>query len=306
MSHRKGFTLIELLVVIAIIAILIGLLVPAVQKVREAAARSQCQNNLKQIGLALHNYHDALKKFPPGGDPKNFSAHSQLLPFLEQDNIYRLIDFNQTPGHANNAVPRAHVITTFLCPSNPQSGLPTGNAGNNYVFNYGDDILWAQPATRGIFFFQNKTCRMLDITDGTSNTAAFCERRTGDFSNGIATDETDLFTVAGANPVDANDAYNICLTVDPTNLAYQWRSDYGQHWLQNWHMTLYTHAGPPNSRSCAFPPTKMIMVANSGHSSLVNLLLCDGSVRSVSNRVDINTWRALGSRNGKEVFPNDF
>src|ERR687895_783934 len=93
LSPRSAFTLIELLVVIAIIAILIALLVPAVQKVREAAARTQCTNNLKQFGLALHSHHDSRKGFPAGRDSRDFSAHSYLLPYMEQDNIYRSIDF---------------------------------------------------------------------------------------------------------------------------------------------------------------------------------------------------------------------
>src|SRR5207249_9423064 len=102
-ATRRGFTLSELLVVIAIIAILIGLLVPAVQKVREAAARASCQNNLKQIGLALHNYESAYRKFPPARNPFSpppplvYSAHARLLPYIEQSNVGRLIDFNTPP-----------------------------------------------------------------------------------------------------------------------------------------------------------------------------------------------------------------
>src|SRR5262249_13279101 len=130
---RSGFTLIELLVVIAIIAVLIGLLLPAVQKVRAAADRARCTNNLHQISLAMHNFHDAQKAFPPGGGGillstnlanQRFSTQSYLLPYLEQDNLFRQINFNVSPDDvANNGV-RAQRVPVFLCPADPQGLLP--------------------------------------------------------------------------------------------------------------------------------------------------------------------------------------
>src|SRR5438105_5915867 len=103
---RRAFTLIELLVVLAIVGVLIGLLVPAVQKVREAANRMKCSNNLKQIGLALHNYHSTQKTFPAGADANGFSVHCYLLPYIEQDNLYRQINFTVSTGNAANAAAR--------------------------------------------------------------------------------------------------------------------------------------------------------------------------------------------------------
>src|SRR5262245_3591424 len=127
-SRRRGFTLIELLVVIAVIAILIGLLLPAVQKVREAASRMKCSNNLKQIGLALHNYHGAYGSFPMGSDANGFPVHCYLLPYIEQDNLYKSINFTVKPSDPLNAVARSTVIPIFLCPSD-SNALPAGVPG---------------------------------------------------------------------------------------------------------------------------------------------------------------------------------
>ena len=304
---RRGFTLIELLVVIAI---LIGLLLPAVQKVREAASRMKCQNNLKQIGLALHNYHDVNATLPPGNyKPTGFSVLSFQLPYIEQDNLYKLIDFNVS--QALNPIPKAMSVKGFICPSDPQSSIPTGFGGNNYVANYGSGIMWGQDGSgsNGVFYHISKRegAKFADILDGLSNTAAFSERLKGDWSNAAVTPRTDLINPKGVFPANADEAMNFCRAANGNDPALQWYSNYGANWIQGNQDVMYTHAAPPNDPLCAYPQNyTQSMLASSGHTGGVNVLLCDGSVRSVTSNVSITTWRSMGTRNGGEVLGNDF
>ena len=196
--RRQGFTLIELLVVIAIIAILIALLLPAVQQAREAARRSQCKNNLKQFGLALHNYESTHKVFPPGvvvatdGMSVFSNANTMLLPYFEQSSLHSLYD-QQQPWWGQSPLVAAKVISTFTCPSNSKpnpfeiSQIPmvvpstiTRVAGTDYIFSKGatDAVclpVSGSPATLRGPFEANVSTRLAAITDGTSNTIAMGE-----------------------------------------------------------------------------------------------------------------------------------
>jgi prepilin-type N-terminal cleavage/methylation domain-containing protein/prepilin-type processing-associated H-X9-DG protein len=312
-QKRPAFTLVELLVVIAIIGVLVALLLPAVQFAREAARRMQCANHLRQFGVAMHTYHDTMKTLPPGRTSRSMSTHAHLLPFMEYGDIHRLINFSMSSGNAANAAARGTVVPVFNCPSDRVERLFTGQAGTNYRGNQGSGILWngtaalpgqtnfGIPAPNGIFY-QNSWTSFGDITDGTSNTAAFSEHLRGDFSQALASLRTDTFR-PGTQPQTPDQAVLDCENLNWQDLQYQGTSDIGVPWLEGYHSTtIYFHVNGPNKRSCMFPPGKIATTANSSHPNGVNMTLCDGSVRFVSNSINLETWRRLGTRELNEAI----
>ena len=326
-KQRSGFTLIELLVVIAIIAVLIALLLPAVQSAREAARRIQCVNNMKQLGLALHNYNDSYGSFPIGRSvflqpytattPYPYSPFAMLLPFIEQSPMYASINFNLPRlSQDGNTTSSATAIASFLCPSDSQQ-TPVGEAGTNYRFSEGTTICYAWgpvtdptgynaaiPAPDGPFF-DNTAVTLAGITDGTSNTAAIAEKLMGDFQPLIATPNRDIY-VQTIIPTTPEQTYQYCQQVDITSTPSNGESGNGAPWIYGYvATTVYKHVSPPLTLSCYFYPSRLTLTAWSLHPGGVNVTMCDGSVRFFKASIDRTVWRAIGSRNGGEVISSD-
>ncbi len=310
---RSAFTLIELLVVIAIIAVLISLLLPAVQSAREAARRAQCVNNLKQIGLAAHNYHDIVGALPGSYLVYNltsFSALSMMLPQLEQPNLYNALNFWLAYDQPANDTVRFSDVSAFICPSDFLNPLKSRGAQTNYMADMGSWIVWqaASGPNAGLAqpngaFYGNSAVRFGSITDGLSNTSLFSERVMADGSNAIISPKSDVF-FSPAAPTTIDQAVKDCMAVDITSLSSQFPLFLGAPWTLGQH--VFQHVMPPNTRSCGFfTALRAIMPPSSRHPGGVNLLMGDGSVRFLKDTVNVDVWRALGTIQGGEVISAD-
>lgn len=346
MSHRKAFTLIELLVVIAIIAILIGLLLPAVQKVREAASKASSQNNLKQFGLAAHNFHDMSQGLPAMNGPMlkgvglGFSIHAQLLPFLEQENLQKLIDFNQPvylgsgPNRTLNPVHQnavKMVVKSFLNPGDDQNPIFTGHtganistAGTSYVFNTGSGKQIVDGAagnyndptkakTDGVFSFNNQVT-LSNITDGTSNTLLVSETLLGSgpssYTGGKLSghNRDTVSRTNGKSGVAIIGGMNPPMTLtdcSPNLTSDSWKGVRAAAWFfPDLSFTGFNAFLTPNSDQ---PDCNAHGVgwysARSPFAGGVNVGMADGSVRMVPKSISANTWQSLATINLAEVIP---
>ena len=338
-SFRRGFTLIELLVVIAIIAVLIALLLPAVQAAREAARRAQCINNLKQIGLGMHNYHSAVGSFPMAnsvayssvGTQTNWgtwSGQAMMLPYMEQNAIYNACNFSWTSwygtGASINATAFNTVIASFLCPSDGEAGSTKSGNINSYYGSLGITTDPWNANSTGIFA-HFVAYGVADVTDGTSNTVCFAEALTASslsnkmkFRGGVTPPGGSSGTNISAYNVTAGVLTDLqtCTTTflagsNPAGNNKGWRWGTGSPGIAFFN-TIVT----PNNNNYPWSGCRygcggcgndygQYINTTSNHSGGVNVAMTDGSVRFIKNSIAQNIWWAIGTRNGGETVSAD-
>jgi len=323
-SAKPGFTLIELLVVIAIIAILVALLLPAVQQAREAARRTQCKNNLKQIGIGLANYQETFKYYPMsmctdmnfggtntgGGE---WSIQARLLPFVEQENLQDLIDFNQSYGGQLKV--KTHRVDTYLCPSETNDMARNGSNGEaayyplNYVFNGGTWQVYDPAHNMGGdgAFYPNSRLKPRDFKDGTSNTLAFSEVKTftpylRDGGNGGLTPPSDpggISSLGGSFKTNSGHTEWVDGRVHQSGFTTAYTPNTLVPHTVNGRIYDIDYTSCREDKSCG-TFVRAAVTARSFHYETVNALFMDGHVRSISRTINLGIYRALGTRFGDD------
>jgi hypothetical protein len=280
-----------MLIVIALLAILLGLLLTAVQKVRLAAARVQSQNNLKRLMLAVLNYENTYAAFPPGVDDNHFSTASKLLPFIEQKNIYNMIDFKKSIDDKANAKWRGVLVKTFLSPQDPIFSVKPDYGATNYLFNEQ-------------LFFLNSKLKITEITDGTSNTIAIGETLKGDGQTKAMNVWRQYVLLKKEDLKATGPKTGVKFFKDNKNIV----GDRCASWMDGRFLqgTFNGRLRPNDERpdvSCGGVGGVSALRSFENH---VLVGLCDGSVRTVSTTISHETWKAAMTPAGNEVLGPDW
>lgn len=329
MNRRvNGFTLVELLVVIAIIGILVGLLLPAVQAAREAARRMQCQNHLKQVALACHNYHSVFKKLPPSAlvdlsvnntsNNGSWGVHGRILPYLERGALYEKID-TSIGWDSQDAIDDLQ-ISVYACPSDPgagekrvfSDGRPTLYP-TTYGFNFGSWFVFDPIARKGGdgMFYPNKLMRFRDCLDGTSRTLLTSEvkawtpymRNGGPPTTTLPSDQAVVSSIAasasqfkdtGHTEWPDGRVHHTGFTTTMTPNTKVWFNVNGNE------LDIDYNSWQEGKNGVAGIPTYASITSRSHHLGMVQVALLDGSVQSITDSIDAELWRAMGTRAGRE------
>lgn len=303
MKNRQGMSLIEVLVTIAIIGVLVAITLPAIQAAREAARRSACRNNLKQMGLALMNYESIHGCLPPAGGANGFSFIARILPQLEQGNLYNTLNFEGKLGFRENHTVQMTRIEMLLCPSD---GGGSGRVGvTSYAGNHGCG--YDRFGENGAFvgFMGRPPVALRDVTDGLSSTAMVSEWVLGPVN--LVRDP--LASTFNTPRLDGSDRFDefvaACAGIDPSRAPIIGGPDKGATWPEGHSSaSLYNHVLPPNSYSCTngYLVSAGAWTAGSRHAGGAHTLYMDGRVGFSSRAIDREVWRSLGSRDGGEII----